>query len=374
MFDPATDEAMLRMQLAMLRVQLTILRTKANFNPRQPRVPAGEPEGGRWTDTQSSPSRRTTPSIHSSRHSVPATSRTVLDASGRYPWSQVITRHDADGAVIFRDFAMREGSRIEESYRAGGGTLDRVTLPNGERAIFETDGERQRIFDRTGHLASETLWGLNGPVPQAIVQPAFSDAQTLPSDSDLVQPSQDRLLPSVRPFDPPSISEPYPVFPAFGFGATMFGRWAAQDGVGSKAVLVFRAERFDRQSMPGPILWAGPQARQNVEALCKRLGLIEGMADRAAARLRPNMFTSPATRGTAIHLAVKEEITSLGDPLLRAEQSVIKSKESPVRRKLPMQPGGRSGSTFSSRAVMTSSASTISRPDHRGSPRHGSGR
>ncbi|RDJ93507.1 hypothetical protein B4Q13_21440 [Lacticaseibacillus rhamnosus] len=37
-----------RMLLAAYR--LTALLRKANFNPNQPRVPAGSPEGGEWTD------------------------------------------------------------------------------------------------------------------------------------------------------------------------------------------------------------------------------------------------------------------------------------------------------------------------------------
>lgn len=37
----------LRMQVEMVRV---MLRLKAGFRPDQPRVPAGNPDGGQWTD------------------------------------------------------------------------------------------------------------------------------------------------------------------------------------------------------------------------------------------------------------------------------------------------------------------------------------
>jgi hypothetical protein len=44
----------LRWNLSALRVQVKLLRLafllrKANFNPDQPRVPAGNPDGGQWT-------------------------------------------------------------------------------------------------------------------------------------------------------------------------------------------------------------------------------------------------------------------------------------------------------------------------------------
>jgi hypothetical protein len=51
------DEAtrtQVRLELASLRLELALLRLgerwrKANFNPNQPRVPAGNPDGGQWT-------------------------------------------------------------------------------------------------------------------------------------------------------------------------------------------------------------------------------------------------------------------------------------------------------------------------------------
>lgn len=45
------DHAALRMQVALLRLELAYDRAvRAAFNPNQPRVPAGSPDGGQWTD------------------------------------------------------------------------------------------------------------------------------------------------------------------------------------------------------------------------------------------------------------------------------------------------------------------------------------
>ena len=46
--------ASLRWHAAAMRVELTLIKLahfyrKANFNPNQPRVPAGNPDGGQWT-------------------------------------------------------------------------------------------------------------------------------------------------------------------------------------------------------------------------------------------------------------------------------------------------------------------------------------
>jgi hypothetical protein len=45
-----------QVQVAMLRHELAV-RRKANFNPDQPRVPAGNPDGGQWTGDETSPGR-----------------------------------------------------------------------------------------------------------------------------------------------------------------------------------------------------------------------------------------------------------------------------------------------------------------------------
>ena len=52
------DELKFRYELAALRFEIKLLKAslqarrhaKANFNPDQPRVPAGHPDGGQWTD------------------------------------------------------------------------------------------------------------------------------------------------------------------------------------------------------------------------------------------------------------------------------------------------------------------------------------
>src|SRR5262249_25155008 len=52
------------------RRRLRLLRTKAGFNPDQPRVPAGNPDGGQWTGRQgdSSPSNNPLVSFAAARN------------------------------------------------------------------------------------------------------------------------------------------------------------------------------------------------------------------------------------------------------------------------------------------------------------------
>lgn len=47
--DAIADEARRRSHSALLRLRVAVLRSKAGFNPDQPRVPAGNPDGGQWT-------------------------------------------------------------------------------------------------------------------------------------------------------------------------------------------------------------------------------------------------------------------------------------------------------------------------------------
>ena len=47
--DAIADEARRRSHSTLLRLRVAVLRSTAGFNPDQPRVPAGNPEGGQWT-------------------------------------------------------------------------------------------------------------------------------------------------------------------------------------------------------------------------------------------------------------------------------------------------------------------------------------
>lgn len=107
----------LRCQLASLRLELALLRLgetwrKANFNPNQPRVPAGNPDGGQWTNDGASTER-----------TRPAQSRSTLDADGQSYYQRGGHHEMAKG--IYKKWKLRpETRRVFEQATTG-------TIPKG---------------------------------------------------------------------------------------------------------------------------------------------------------------------------------------------------------------------------------------------------
>lgn len=110
-------------------------RLEHRFDENQPRLPAGGPGGGRWTDGGSPGS-----SPVEEQGVAPDGSRILAQTSrGDEPWDE---RH-------------------------------LVTLPDGSRTLFETTGRTQTIRDgATGEVLSQSTWTANGPEPEARVQEA----------------------------------------------------------------------------------------------------------------------------------------------------------------------------------------------------------
>ena len=86
--DMHTQVLQLRSKNAAIRVELAALRCilalKAGFDPNQPRVPAGRPEGGQWTDSggESSASRLAEPASESADARAQRRKQHVLAGGG----------------------------------------------------------------------------------------------------------------------------------------------------------------------------------------------------------------------------------------------------------------------------------------------------
>jgi hypothetical protein len=86
------------------RVHLCLLRLKAGFNSNQPRVPAGNPDGGQWTDASGTGNGLSGPGA--------AVQRIVRDRAGEQSWSSYVERYRSDGSLASRSIANRNGSEI----------------------------------------------------------------------------------------------------------------------------------------------------------------------------------------------------------------------------------------------------------------------
>ena len=141
MQEPSRDQSRIkeiRSTLASLDVDVKLLRLdmKAGFNPNQPRVPAGNSDGGQWIDsgsTQGSARQRPT--------SSPA----------------------LDDARISTQFGRGNSISSPESRHT-------VTLSNGKKFVFETEGPRQTVFDGKGNRSARQ----SGRPPGRKACPSFS--------------------------------------------------------------------------------------------------------------------------------------------------------------------------------------------------------
>jgi hypothetical protein len=287
----------LRMKAALLR-----LRSKANFNPNQPRIPAGNPDGGEWTDAAGAAG------IGSAGGSESGTrvQQIIADRSGDQPWSPHIVIERPDASTASRIVTNRNGSTVVANYPSFGVEHDLVTLPDGAQLNFENDFSRQTIRDAAGNILSDAVWTPNGPFSSTVLaQPAF--------------------------FDPRKLNPRKIVFGTLlDAGIELYNWWMSSKEPGEGVVLGFNAGEYE----PGnprnePPVYVGKRSREEVEEACEKLPTVQAMTDQAAANLPKTMFKTASARGTAIHLAVKRMVNGgdgpPADPNFRAETSISSS-------------------------------------------------
>lgn len=292
--------------LTALNVEFALsrLRLKAGFDPNQPRVPAGSPDGGRWTDTGAS--RRASEAVHgSARSSTSAAANpdrfeelvVVRDRTGEQPWSSYTERRRTDGTLVSRTVTNRDGSRIVGAIPSGSVERHEVTLRDGARFEFATQGDTQRILDGEGRLLSEAVWTAGGVEARPVVTPAFLDRS-----------STDKLLEA----------------------AAALRDWLSSTSVaGAAAVAVFNATEFLHRGGGRrlEVEWIGTRTADEIGRIWEKFGLVQEMTDNAAASSPRNAYRNEAVRGTAIHLKVKNEVDKIRSESFRAELSILKATE-----------------------------------------------
>jgi hypothetical protein len=308
--------ARLRFELAAMdmEVKLLRLRTKAGFDPNQPRVPAGDPDGGQWTGVGGVSGQgsgggqvagrgrgRGASSVGSGN------SRIVRDSTGQQPWRSHVTRYRDDGSVASRTVHNRDGSKIVSEFEGGGrraGRAERntVALPDGSRFTFENRSTTQRIYDGKGRLLSEAVWTPNGPELQPIVQQAFADPR---------KAAVEKLLQA---------------------GIALYTWWLSSKEPGKDVVFAFNANEYRPDETLGePPVWVGKRTREEVEEACRKLGTVQSFTDEASRSLNRAHFKDAQTYGTAVHKEVKIKVNGGDgeprDPDFRAEVSFLKWRE-----------------------------------------------
>ncbi|MCB1502572.1 MAG: hypothetical protein KDK07_22810 [Bauldia sp.] len=280
-------------ELSMLRFELAL---KANFNPSQPRIPAGNPTGGRWTRVGVSGAQGEAPSPSSPPSGGPVSSANGPDADG---WTIVGRR--TDGVVREETVVHRDGSAIRAEVSAAPlttGWNERYTVIGTDGAIltFQNRGLRQQVFDSNAGLVAESAWTGQGAIAEPIVQPVFALPALITASAEL--------------------------------GLTLFTWLSTRNTPDRKAIIAFSAREYRPGAAPSLALdYVGALDREDVEEACPRLGEVQARTDDAVetVRRRGAVDLSPTQFGTAVHVALKRQIDQLAEASFRAEVSVLKT-------------------------------------------------
>jgi hypothetical protein len=307
------------------------VEAKAGFDPNQPRVPAGNPGGGRWTSGASAGGRvhidlqnddtdlgggasdgedEDDGSEQDRRYEV------FTDETGEESWSSYANGYRPDGSLAEEAVINRDGSRITSEYSAAGDghTWDErhtVTLPDGSRTVFERSGDTQTVYDGEGNQISKSTWTDAGPEPDAAAQQVFLG---------------------------PALGVGARVAKGVEAGLTLFTWLSTRNGPDSAAVFAFNAHDFRNEGTPETpsVIWAGKLNREEVQATCKQLKTMQDFTDKAFEQVKEsNDYRGPADFGSKVHKKIADSVRNERDPFFRAEFSLFKSLEAYKNQQLP---------------------------------------
>ncbi|MDC7784082.1 hypothetical protein PQJ75_05495 [Rhodoplanes sp. TEM] len=305
----------IKSNLAFRRVQLALVEhiaaeQKAGFNPDQPRVPAGHPDGGQWTSGGRDDGSRPEDG-ESSNGSGRSALQVVRDDTGQQPWESHVDLYREDGSLAAQAVFNRDGSAIRSEFastRDGSPWDERHTViaADGTETTFQTSGATQSILDGTGQVESRTAWTSDGPEAQAFVQPAYY------------------------------VPVPHPAAAAVEAALVLYTWMSTRNSASETAVLGFRADAYTPgQTDDSPAIWVGKLTRDEVDDACPRHSEVQSITDQSAEAINRGTYDSAASYGTAVHKRIEETINGPTtvprspppDPNFRAEASLLKSDD-----------------------------------------------
>jgi hypothetical protein len=289
-------------ELSALQVHVQLLRlellAKANFNPNQPRVPRGNPDGGQWTrvsadgsaaartGTDTTGVREPPPRSGIETTSLPGDRRIVRDRSGTEPWEAYVETLRPNGSVAERVVVNRDGSAIRSQYSTAPeltGWDESHTLigAGGEIATFQNLGKTQTILDARGEIIQVASWRSSGPQVE-ILRPDFGVGGSW-VDDDLGLVGGAALI---------------------GLAIGLYAWLASTATLEQKPVFALTAREFQKPgdgTVVSP-LFIGLLSDEEVAAACPGIKDIQGWLDYAIVKAGDRTsYKSPATYGTAVH-------------------------------------------------------------------------
>lgn len=315
---------LLRRRLVSLKAQTRLLRHELarKYNPDQPRVPAGNADGGQWTSGGGGgdPALSGTDwigDLGTALSSALNFGDIVADTSGEESWDFFQEATRPDGSLAERAVVNRDGSTIQSEFADPDKPSDwderhTVTLPEGGKTTFETADRTQTIRDGgpDGEVVSRSTWTERGAEPEATVQQAFAP-----------------LLPAAPAAAEVTITS----------ALTLFTWLSARNKIdGLEATIAFNARDYRPGEAPGFDLgYVGQISRSEAEAACRYLPELQSRLDAAVATVGPaSKYPSPAIYGTYVHTNMGKQITTQNYPDLKAERSFLKELSEPTSETL----------------------------------------
>ncbi len=327
----ALDRA--RYDLAALQVEVQLLRLqlihKANFNPNQPRMPRGNPDGGQWTrvgvggngDAGRAPSqigddddtRVGAPSLRSGVETttLPGNRQIVRDRSGNEPWEAYVNTLRPDGSVSERVVINRDGSAIRSEFSTtpdltGWDESHTIIGGGGELATFQNLGKTQTILDTSGQVIQVASWTNSGPEIEILRPDLGSGGPFVDDDLGLGGAA---LL---------------------GLGLALYAWFASTATPGQKPVFAYNAKEYRKPEDATAVvpLYVGQLDDEDVQKVCPNIETVQAWTNTAADQARlSGPYSSPAVFGTAVHTRLKALIGKL-EPWEVPEGSVFSAEKS----------------------------------------------
>lgn len=278
---------------------------EGKYDPNQPRVAAGNPDGGQWTSgggggSGGAPDQ----SNHVELDGAARPRETTRDYTGKEPWKSVTNAYRSDGSLAEQEIRNRDGSAILSDFRpersdASWDERHTVFTTDGSKFTFENTGDAQVIRRGDGELLGKAEWTASGAEEQPIAELARGGI----GGSGVRATIQGAL--------------------------TLFTWLSSRQGAEERTVLAFRAFDFQPDtSAPPQLSYVGRLEQDKVEAACPRMGEMQARTDAAADAVRREGLSLTASQyGTAVHTRLKHQIDNLRDPNFRAEVSLLKEIE-----------------------------------------------
>jgi hypothetical protein len=269
------------------------------FDPDQPRVPAGSPDGGQWTSGGGG-GLGTDPAGSAGNNGFGA-GETPTGSDDGGDWKTIArgvgpdgTRTEtsirSDGTTIRSEYAASRAAGFDERYT--------VASPDGSLRSFETEGLRQTVRDELGEVLGRSEFRPDG----AVLEPAF--------------------LPAV----------PAVVGKTLELGMILYVALSARNGPDAQAVAAFNAREYASAGPASELTYVGRLSPAEVQQACPGFPNVQSITD-ASATFANRQGLSPSVYGTKVHTEIRDRILAEdGTAPFRygyflAERSFLKEKE-----------------------------------------------